>query len=401
MTTRAKPLPEIDPPAGALDPLRHLAAELRDWQDRALLRLPPEPVDLRAGGKHALLLCSNDYLGYAADPWLVSEASGAGASRLVAGEHTSHLEAEAEIGDWLQHEGTLLFSSGYAANVGALSALARPGDTVFSDALNHASIIDGCRLSGARITVVPHRDVQAMERALAEAPRAAGPGSESARRWVVTESYFSMDGDSPDLRALRSLCYQHDAALYVDEAHAVGVFGPRGRGLCAESGIRPDILVGTFGKALGLQGAFVAGSRHLRQYLWNRARSFVFSTGLSPALAAGIRANVRRAAADERGREALHDNAQRLREGLRSIGVQVAEDARGPVLPWIVGDAAEAMSLSGHLREEGVIVQAIRPPTVPVGTARLRITATARLGKLDIERAITAFGRAAAVTGRT
>lgn len=379
------------------DPLRHLPGELADLERRGLLRTPPALEPAQRTGEPLLVLCSNDYLGYSVAPWTGGPASsGAGASRLVTGEHAAHAEAERAIAGWLRTEASLLFSSGYAANVGAISALARPGDVVISDALNHASIIDGCRLSGARIVVVPHRDVSAVERALAES-RGAHPAESGAsrRRWVVTESYFSMDGDCPDLAALRSLCDAHDAALYVDEAHAIGVLGPEGRGVCAEAGVMPDVLVGTLGKALGLQGAFVAGTSTLRTYLWNRARSFVFSTGVSPALAARIGENVRRVANDDMARERLNGNVRRLREGFRQLGITVLEGSRGPIMPWLVGSSGAAMAISRALREEGVLVQAIRPPTVPADTARLRITATAGLSEDDVERALRAFGRVA------
>lgn len=371
------------------DPLRHLAIELTDLETRGLLRVPPAPIAdaVNAPGERLLVLCSNDYLGYSAAPWVAAAGvSGAGASRLVTGEHPAHAEAEHEIAAWLGTSASLLFSSGYAANAGAISALARPGDLIVSDALNHASIIDGCRLSGARVAVVPHRDVAAVERALAGARGAV-------RRWVLTESYFSMDGDSPDLRTLRSICDAHDAALYVDEAHAVGVLGPQGRGACAEVGVVPDVLVGTLGKALGLQGAFVAGTSTLRTYLWNRARSFVFSTGISPALALRIAENTRRVARDDAARDRLQRNVRQLREGLERIGVTLLPDSRGPILPWLVGPAPAAVALSKALRSEGILVQAIRPPTVPADTSRLRITATATLTEADIDRALRAFAR--------
>lgn len=391
--------PESGLPASppVLDPLRHLDGELADLDRRGLLRLPPEPGQPERGG--LLVLCSNDYLGYSAAPWPAGGGdSGAGASRLVTGERAEHAGAERAIAAWLRVGASLLFASGYAANVGAIAALARRGDVVLSDALNHASIIDGCRLSGARVIVHPHRDVAAVERALREvrsgaAGGAAPPPAERPRVWVVTESLFSMDGDTPDLRALRALCDAHDAALYVDEAHAIGVLGPEGRGLCAEVGVRPDVLVGTLGKALGLQGAFVAGAPVLRTYLWNRARSFVFSTGVSPALAARAVERVERAARDDEGRARLRENASRLRAGLGRLGVATPADSRGPILPWLVGSPSEALALSRALREEGVVVQPIRPPTVPPGTSRLRITATAALTSADIERALRAFAR--------
>jgi 8-amino-7-oxononanoate synthase len=369
--------------SGAADPLSYLDDELAALARKGLLRTPA--VDPGVAPQGALVLCSNDYLGYASDPWPnVHVNSGAGASRLVSGNDAAHEEAEAAIAGWLGTEAALLFSSGYAANVGTVSALAGREDVIVSDALNHASIIDGCRLSGAKVVVVPHADAGAVEAALAKEGRAR-------RRWVVTEAYFSMDGDSPDLVRLRALCDAHGAALVVDEAHALGVFGPEGRGVCASLGVVPDVLVGTAGKALGLHGAFVAGSRRLRLWLWNRARSFVFSTGVVPALAAAITARVRRAREDDAGRARLHAAAARLREGLRGLGVASAAKARGPILPWIVGEAEDAMVLSRRLREQGVIVQPIRPPTVPEGTARLRVTASARLGDEDLARALAAF----------
>lgn len=363
------------------------------------MRVPPDPVTCAPSraGEPPLVLCSNDYLGYSAAPWgSAADPSGAGASRLVTGEHAAHAGAEQAISSWLRTEASLLFSSGYAANVGAISALARPGDVIVSDALNHASIIDGCRLSGARIVVVPHRDAPAVERALAESRVAQQAASPAGRRWVVTESYFSMDGDSPDLRALRSICDAHDAALYVDEAHAAGVLGPEGRGACAEAGVVPDVLVGTLGKALGLQGAFVSGTATLRTYLWNRARSFVFSTGVSPAVAARIQQNVERVAKDDAARRRLFRNVRCLREGLEQAGVALSGDSHGPIMPWIVGSESAALGLSRALRDEGIVVQAIRPPTVPASTSRLRITATAGLSEGDVERAVRGFGRVAA-----
>jgi 8-amino-7-oxononanoate synthase len=359
-------------------PLRHLEEELAGLERAGLLRRP------LAGGTEGLLdLCSNDYLGYAARPWPTAPTrSGAGASRLVTGNRSAHDQAEDALASWLGGEAALLFSSGYAANVGTLAALAGPGDVIVSDALNHASIIDGCRLSGATIRVFPHLDVAAAEAALAGAAGAR-------RRWLVTESCFSMDGDIPDLAALRSLADRHDAALMVDEAHALGVFGEQGRGLCAEAGIRPDILVGTGGKSLGLHGAFVVGSAALRLWLWNRARSFVFSTGISPALAAALEARVAQVQADDAGRAALSARCAELRRGLEALGG--VRSGRGPVIPWVIGEPAAAVAASLRLRAEGVLVQAIRPPTVPAGTARLRITARADLSAADVTQALRAF----------
>ncbi|CAN98330.1 putative 8-amino-7-oxononanoate synthase [Sorangium cellulosum So ce56] len=368
-----------------MDALRHLQDELSEMERAGLLRTPPAAP----ASDRLLVLCSNDYLGYAglALPSEVGTASGAGASRLVSGTHEAHLMAERELAAWLSVEATLLFSSGYAANVGTVAALARPGDVVVSDALNHASLIDGCRLSGATVEVVGHVDVEAVEGALV---RARG----ARRRWVVTESLFSMDGDTPDLPRLRELCDRHDAALIVDEAHALGVFGPRGAGLCAEAGVRPDVLIGTLGKSLGLHGAFVAGSSTLRTYLWNRARSFVYSTGISPVVALAAVERVRRAAADDPARARLTMITRRLRSGLLALGAELLPGSSGPILPWLLKSPGAAVEMSRRLASEGVLVQAIRPPTVPAGTSRLRIVANASLSESDVERALAGFREA-------
>lgn len=354
------------------DPLRHLAVELQDLERRDLLR---RPGGARAPG--LLDLCSNDYLGYGSDPSPeVNTCSGAGGSRLVTGDRAEHRMAEAILAEWLRAEAALLFSSGYAANVGTIAALAGRGDVIVSDQLNHASLIDGCRLSGATVEVVAHCDLQAAERALR--------GAAGARhRWMVTESYFSMDGDTPDLAGLRRVCDATDSALIVDEAHALGVFGDEGRGLCAAARVEPDVLIGTAGKALGLHGAFVVGAERLRLWLWNRARSFVFSTGVSPGLAIAIGLRVQRTRSDEGARIRLAETAGRLREAVGANG-----GSHGPIIPRLVGGAATAVALSAQLRERGLLVQAIRPPTVPAGTARLRLTASARLADLEIGTAV-------------
>ncbi|RYE86633.1 MAG: 8-amino-7-oxononanoate synthase, partial [Myxococcales bacterium] len=339
-----------------------------------------------------VVLCSNDYLGYATDRLIeptTGAALGSAASRLISGEHPEHRALEREVAAWVGFDDALVFTSGYAANVGLLSALLRPGDTVVSDALNHASLIDGMRLARARVVVAPHNDAAAVARALAEAPT-------GGRRWVVTEGYFSMDGDRPDLGALRAACDAHGAALIVDDAHSLGVFGPEGSGSCAELGVRPDVLVGTFGKAVGGQGAFVAGPTVLTDWLWNRARSFVFSTGLSPALAAADLAGVRRARGDEAGRARLGALGARLRAGLRELGYRVVDESVGPIVPVLVGPEEAALRLSRALAARGVQVTAIRPPTVPVGSSRLRATVQARLSDAALDRALAAF---AAVRG--
>ncbi|MCS6900598.1 MAG: 8-amino-7-oxononanoate synthase [Myxococcales bacterium] len=367
------------------NPLAFLEAELASLEAAGQRRR-------RISGKEppALVLCSNDYLGYAAGRLILPPKGspvGATASRLIAGDHPEHRALEAAVASWLGYEDALVFSSGYAANVGLLSSLLRPGDTVISDALNHASIIDGIRLARVQATIVPHNDVEAIERALKQAPLAG-------RRWVVTEGYFSMDSDQPDLRSLRALCDRYEAALLVDDTHALGVFAEEGRGTCALQGIRPDALVGTFGKALGGQGAFVAGPTLLTEWLWNRARSFVFSTGLSPLLAAANLAAVHMARQDEEGRTRLAILASRLRQALRGQGYQLIEGSVGPIIPVLVGPEEGAIRLSEALLRHGVRVLPIRPPTVPPGTSRLRVTVHARLTEEELEHAVDAFQKA-------
>lgn len=335
-----------------------------------------------------LSYCSNDYLGLASRPGPPA-ACGAGASRLVSGDRAVHGELERAAADLVRQPSSLVFTSGYAANVGLLAALAGPGDLIVSDALNHASIIDGARLSRARVAVVPHLDGGAVARAL--------EGGRPGRAFVVTESYFSMDADSPDLRALRGICDAHGAALIVDEAHAVGVLGAEGRGLCADGGVRADAVVGTFGKAFGAGGAFVAGCPALMSWLWNRARSFVFSTGLSPVVAAAALDGVRRSRDEPWRRQQALKAAAHLREGLIGMGARLA--GSGHVIPWVVGEAEHAVRLAEALQARGVDVRAIRPPTVPPGTARIRLTVTADHTLEDVNQALEAVAALRASPG--
>jgi len=354
-------------------PLRYLEKELLDLGADGLLRSRPAPVrDV------ARTFCSNDYLGLA-----TAHETGAGASRLIVGERPEHVALERALAAWLGLPSALLFSSGYAANVGALSALVGRDDLIVSDALNHASIIDGCRLTRARVEIVSHLDLQAIERILSEPRR--------ARAWVVTESYFSMDADGPDLASLRAACDRRGAALVLDEAHALGVFGPAGRGRAAEACVEADVLIGTLGKAFGAAGAFVAGCTALTDWLWNRARSFVFSTGVSPLVAGSALRALRDVAEGDAPRARLHENARILRSSLLRLGLQPL--GHGPIVPVLVGDSRRALELAARLRQLGLHVQAIRPPTVPEGTARLRVTTTASHTARDLEHASGCFAR--------
>jgi 8-amino-7-oxononanoate synthase len=367
--------------------LGFLRDEIEALRDADLLRAQGDP--LPAG---AVTFCSNDYLGLAATPFVPKGApGGAGASRLVLGDRAEHRAAEVAFADFTRRPAALLFPSGYAANVGLLSALAGRGDVVVSDALNHASIVDGARLSRATVKIVPHLDVGAVEAALRE--RGA-----HRRAFIVTESYFSMDADSPDLAALTALAARYDAALLVDEAHALGVLGEDGRGLASAPGVHADAITGTLGKAFGAAGAFVAGSQDLYTWLWNRARSFVFTTGSSPALAAHALDNLRRVQSAPHLRANVLERATQLREGLRSVGVTPL--GYGPVVPWVLGRPEVALQAAAALREEGVLVQAIRPPTVPPGTARIRFTVTARHSEDDVARLVAAVSRVLPCTRR-
>jgi 8-amino-7-oxononanoate synthase len=359
--------------------------------------LPSGPATgpiVEVDGERLLLLCSNNYLGLAADPRLAEAAaeaarrhgSGSGASRLVSGTQRLHQALEAALARFKGTEDCVLFSSGYLANLGTIAALVGRGDAVVSDAWNHASIIDGCRLSGAEIAVYPHGDLDACEAALV---RVAG----RRRRLLCTDSVFSMDGDLAPLPGLIALGRRHGAMLLVDDAHATGVLGA-GRGALADlpggAADNVDALVGTCSKALGSAGGFVAGSRALCDYLRNRARSFVFDTAPPPpATAATLRALSIVEAEPQLGQR-VRAHAARLHRGLQALGYRVPPPAAA-IVPVIVGDSAQALALSDGLRRRGILAPAIRPPTVPAGTARIRLCPMASHDEAQIDQVIAAF----------
>lgn len=359
--------------------LGYLVEELATLRAEGLLRERVAPTEASIP-----TFCSNDYLGLSARAGQDGHAGGAGASRLVLGDRPEHHALENGFARYLGREAALLFPSGYAANVGLLSALAGRGDLVVSDALNHASIVDGARLSRAVVRVVPHLDAKAVEEALQD--RAT-----FRRAFIVTESYFSMDADSPDLARLTVLSRAFDAALLVDEAHALGVLGPSGRGLCADALVGADAVVGTLGKSFGAAGALVAGSELLRTWLWNRARSFVFTTGVSPVVAARATENLVDVQGGDELRGVVLARAEQLRDGMCSLGL--SPWGHGPIVPWVLGAAEVALDVAARLRAMGVLVQAIRPPTVPVGTARIRFTVTARHTARDVDGLLSAIAR--------
>ena len=330
---------------------------------------------------------SNDYLGLAGDPRVAEAAAGAarrwgagaGASRLITGGTSLHRELEQALAQWKGAEDAVVFSSGYLANTGTITALAGPGDAVFSDALNHASIIDGCRLSRATVRVYPHNDLASLETML-EATRAR-------RRLIITDGVFSMDGDAADVPGLVALAQRYGAMLMVDDAHGCGVLGPDGRGTAAAQGCSDavDVTVGTLSKAFGSAGGYVTGTGELCEWLRNRARGFVFDTALAPPSAGAALAALELSRTEPERRERAVSLAKEL-----AAGLGVAPPA-ACVVPVLVGASDAAMAASFRLREAGLDVVAIRPPTVPAGTARLRLTTTAAHSHGDIARAVEAF----------
>jgi len=370
---------------------------LSELEAAGLLRRPlrisgPQGPEVEIDGRPVLCFCSNNYLGLANHPALAAasnasayrEGVGAAASRLITGTMDAHRDAEVAYADFVRAPAAALFSSGYAANVGTIQALAGPDDAVFSDALNHASLIDGCRLSRARVHVYAHRDVDHLASLLREyRPR-------SRRALIITDSLFSMDGVTAPLRDLATVARSFDAGLLVDEAHALGVFGPNGRGLAAAEGVEPDVVVGTLGKSFGIAGAFVAASEEVVSLIRNRARSFVYSTAPPPLVARAAIVALQLVREAGEARKTLLANADNLRSELRVLGFEVP-DGDSQILPVLIGDNDRTMQLSAKLLARGVFVQGIRPPTVREGTARLRVTPMATHRPEHIERAIDAF----------
>jgi 8-amino-7-oxononanoate synthase len=328
-----------------------------------------------AGGEY-VNFGSNDYLALAGDPRLAAAAVtaigndgwGAGASPLVVGHASAHERLERKLAEFEGTEAALLFTTGYAANVGVITSLVGRGDVIFSDALNHASIVDGCRLSRADVRVYPHNDVDALRTMIGEA-------ASFRRRLIATDGLFSMDGDVAPLTRLAELADKHNAMLLVDEAHATGVFGPHGRGACEECGVeeRVDVRIGTLSKGLGSVGGFVAGRRSLIDWLVNKARPYVFSTALPPAAAAASCAALDIVRSEPERRTQLRKSADRLRAAFAAQGWDIGPST-SQIIPLVVGDAARTMQLAATLRERGFLVPPIRPPSVPNGASRLRLS---------------------------
>jgi len=348
-------------------------------------------------GKEVINLCSNNYLGLANHPALREAAKvaierygcGSVASRLISGNMALHEELEAKIAALKGTESALVFNSGFQANVGLIPTLVGEGDALFSDSLNHASIIDGCRLSRAKGLIYPHCDLSSLEDELKKA-------SLSGRKLIVTETLFSMDGDEAPLAQIVDLAERYGAMVMVDEAHATGVFGPNGAGVVAKLGLteRISVQMGTLGKAVGSFGAYVAGSRALCELLINRCRSFIFTTSLPPPVLAAAIAAIDLLYKEPQRRLALWHNCRAMKDGLKNLGFSMGQ-SQSQILPLIIGAAEKCMVFSEHLLQKGIFVQGIRPPTVPEGTSRLRITLMATHTHDHLHRALRAFEEAA------
>jgi glycine C-acetyltransferase len=352
-------------------------------------------------GQRRLLLCSNNYLGLANHPVLKKAASialdrygcGSGASRLISGTMELHQALEDRVASFKRTQASLIFNSGFQANIGIISALMGPGDLILSDALNHASIIDGCRLSRADVWIYRHRDLNQLETLLQK-------GMQKKKRLIVTESVFSMDGDLAPLREIVELSEKYGTLLMVDEAHGTGVFGESGGGLVEAHGLqeRVPIQMGTFGKALGSFGAYVAGPSTMIELLVNRARSFIYSTSLPPTVLAASYAAIDLVEEDRLRRENLRGNTRFLSEGLVRLGL-AKKEAQSPIFPIIVGEPERAVALGQKLYERGIFVQPIRPPTVPPGTSRIRLTVMATHSQGELESALKALSEVSSEMG--
>jgi 8-amino-7-oxononanoate synthase len=348
----------------------------------------PQGVVVRVDGRDYLSFCSNDYLGLANHPEVVDAfhrgldeyGCGSGASHLITGHSRAHHALEEELAGFVQRPRALLFSTGYSANLGVMSSLLGRGDRAFEDRLNHASLLDAARLSNARLDRYPHTDMAELDSRLAAAP--------ASEYLVATDAVFSMDGDSAPLAQLSAVAARHDAWLLVDDAHGLGVLGPQGRGSVAEAGLGVNevpILMGTLGKAFGTFGAFVAGSDDLIETLIQQARTYIYTTAPPPAVACATRAALQRVREDDWRRGHLQALIQRFRNGAMELGLALC-DSQTPIQPLIVGAAGQALELSQTLREQGILITAIRPPTVTEGSSRLRITFSAEHSETQVDR---------------
>jgi 8-amino-7-oxononanoate synthase len=377
--------------------IQRLREELQALRARSLYRTrrvleTPQGVEVRVGNETMLSFCSNDYLGLANDARVIAALRsgaerygvGSGASHLVTGHSVAHHALEEELAAFVGAKRALLFSTGYMANLGVVSALLDRHGTVFEDKLNHASLIDAARLSGAQVKRYAHGDLTRLE-ALLDAAEGEG--------LILTDAVFSMDGDVADVARLAALAQQHAAWLLVDDAHGLGVLGAHGRGTLEHFGMQPQaplILLGTLGKAFGTFGAFIAGDEELVEYLIQHARPYIYTTALPPAVAEATRASLRIMQEEGWRRDVLNARIAQFRAGAAQLGLTLL-DSPTPIQALILGDAQAAVTASDALRAHGILVPAIRPPTVPAGSARLRVTFCAQHTTQQVERLLEAL----------
>lgn len=374
--------------------LSWLSDGLDDLDAQGLLRKRRQVKPLADGscevdGRRVRDFASNNYLNLAHDSRLIEAAKsaldaggvGARASALVVGRTDWHAKLEERLAEFEGAEAAILFPTGYAANQGALTSLIGNDDVIYSDRLNHASLIDGCRLSKAKLKIYRHNDVEQLKQELQKS-------DEYLRRWIVTDSLFSMDGDVARLPELCDLAERYDACLLIDEAHATGVFGEKGRGVAEWQGVeeRIAVRVGTLSKGIGTAGGFVAGSRQLINWLWNRARTQIYSTALPPSVCAAACAAIEIIEQEPERRERLLGLSALLRQRIKEVGLTSVENSVGPIVPVILGEPETALEVASHLEEAGFLVGCIRPPTVPNGTSRLRISLCCAHTEEDIEQ---------------
>lgn len=380
--------------------------ELASLKERGLLRdlnaLPETGGEIVIDGKKILNFSSNDYLGLAGDRRLKDAAiqavdkfgCGATASRLLTGDLILHEELESDLARMMGTEAALVFGSGFLTNLGVMTTLAGAGDRVFSDRLNHASLIDGIRLSRAHCDRYRHKDMAHLEELLKKSDKAAG------KRIVVSESVFSMDGDIAPLEELSRLAHQYHALLIIDEAHAIGIFGRHGGGVCLIPGsqAQPDVIIGTLSKSLGGYGGFVACSASIRKLLINKARSFIYTTGLPPACLGSGREAVRIVTSEPELGQTLLKKAKRFHNLLTQHGLKIPA-FESQILPVIIGGNEAVVRFSESLWEKGLLVKAIRPPTVPPGTARVRLSLTLSMTDAALEKASGTIAESAQEVG--
>lgn len=377
--------------------MEHLSSNLAELAQQGLYRSrriieSPQGVDLQINGKHLINFCSNDYLGLANHPEVIhafkaaadNYGVGSGSAHLICGHSSAHHALEDELAEFTGRDRALLFSTGYMANMGVIAALVGRNDTVFQDRLNHASLLDGALLSGARFKRYAHADTAHLDSMITKA---------TAKKLIVTDGVFSMDGDFAPLPTLALTAKTHNAWLMVDDAHGLGVIGQRGGGVLEHYGLTQTdvpILMGTLGKGFGTFGAFVAGSESLIETLIQKARTYIYTTAFPAAIAEATRASLKLLIAEQWRRDKLHHLSERFKMGAGQLGLPLVASVSA-IHPLIIGDSETAVTMSDALFEQGFLVSAIRPPTVPQGSARLRVTLSALHEEQHIDRLLDAL----------